>query len=196
MVSHFNLGEAWFDYFRCDGQCFGLLQHNSISAFESFLQITTKRSASRDSSHSRSKACRGAYTLITYGSSENFEQPCNPLASVKVHGPSSIAKSPPPPSTSTSQENDTSKTSSTSKVKKGKAWHPTKAHTPRYVLLTQTHIYLMGSCRNVAARDWLSEHPGGTKEDFTLYYDSLNQAQIKDLKKRAADLVWSFAIFL
>jgi hypothetical protein len=41
----------------------------------------------------------------------------------------------------------------------------------------------------VAARDWLSEHPGGTKEDFVQYFDSLTQAQIKDLKKRAANLV-------
>jgi hypothetical protein len=50
-------------------------------------------------------------------------------------------------------------------------------------------ILLMRSHRNVAARDWLAEHPGGTKEEFAQYFDSLTQAQMKDWKKRAADLV-------
>jgi hypothetical protein len=72
-------------------------------------------------------------------------------------------------------------------------WHPTKAHTPRCVLLTRNCSYLMRSGRNVAARDWLSEHPGGTKEEFMRHFDSLTQAQIKELKKRATDLVCSFA---
>jgi hypothetical protein len=77
----------------------------------------------------------------------------------------------------------------TLKAKKTKVWHPAKAHTPQCVLIPCTYSYLTRPCRNVATRDWLSEHPGGTKEDFMQYFDSLTQAQIKDLKKRAADLV-------
>jgi hypothetical protein len=52
--------------------------------------------------------------------------------------------------------------------------------------------HVSDACRNVAARDWLSKHPGGTKEEFTQYFNLLTQAQIKE-KKHAADLVCSFA---
>ncbi len=46
----------------------------------------------------------------------------------------------------------------------------------------------MDSVRNVCARLWVQENPGGTKDDFETYFNSLTIAEVNEFKKQAAAL--------
>jgi len=176
MVSHLNHTVAWFNYFRCDRQHFGLPRHNA------FLPITTNYLASRDST---SKASCGMSTPFYHlqiiwtlwaakqssclykGAWSNLDH--QSICTIHYIGkpwkqyPQDVLK----PCYKNCYLyiltlcNETlilifpfmNIVTSMSKVKKPKSWHPTKAHTPWCVSLMHSHSYLTRSCRNVVARE-------------------------------------------